>query len=365
MIRVGIVGLGKMGLSHLSIFNAHPDFEVAGICDSTGYLLSILDKYTGVDTYADLAVMIKSARLDAVVIATPSSLHAPMVRTALAAGLHVFCEKPFCLDVADSVELADTAESKGLVTQVGYHYRYVGAFQEVKRLLEGQAIGRVTHALAEAYGPVVLRPQGGTWRSKKNQGGGSLYDYAAHPLNLVNWFMGEPQRATGTVLNPIFSRETDDEVYSTLHFADGATASLSVNWSDESHRKMSTKITLWGTEGKVVADRQEIQVYLREEAEPPPGYAHGWNVKYTTELTEDVWFYVRGEEYSAQVDAFASRIATSDLKGVNSFGTALETDRSLALMVADAALPAARPDAVAPVPAGRRRLHLQLPWCWA
>lgn len=364
MIRVGIVGLGKMGLSHLSMFNAHPEFEVAGICDSTGYLLSVLGKYTGIATFSSLDKMIKSARLDALVIATPSFMHASMVRTALSAGLHVFCEKPFCLDVNDSSELTDTAESKGLVTQVGYHYRYVGAFQEVKRLLDIQAIGRVTHALAEAYGPVVLRPQGGTWRSKKSQGGGSLYDYAAHPLNLVNWYMGEPARATGTVLNPIFSRETDDEVYSTLHFDGGASASISVNWSDESQRKMSTKVTLWGTEGKVVADRQEVQVYLREEAEPPPGYTHGWNVKYTTELTEVVWFYVRGEEYSAQVDAFASRIMTSDLKGVNSFATALETDRSLALMIADAA---AMPTTVAvPHPqVGRRRLRPQLPWSWA
>ena len=369
MIRIGIVGLGKMGLSHLSMFNAHPDFEVAGICDSTGYLLSILDKYTGVDTYSDLDDMIRSARLDAVVIATPSSMHAPMVRTALAAGLHVFCEKPFCLDVADSQELTDTAESKGLVTQVGYHYRYVGAFQEVKRLIDAQAIGRVTHSLAEAYGPVVLRQQGGTWRSKKNQGGGSLYDYAAHPLNLVNWFMGEPVRASGTVLNPIFSRETDDEVYSTLHYAGGASASLSVNWSDESQRKMSTKVTIWGTEGKIVADRQEVQVYLREEAVPPPGYQHGWNVKYTTELTDEVWFYLRGEEYSAQVDAFATRISTSDLKGVNSFATALETDRSLAMMVADAtcqaSAPTSAPARVVKASKGRRRLHLQLPWSWA
>ena len=84
-----------------------------------------------------------------------------MVRTALENGLHVFCEKPFCLDPAESEELTALAESKGLVTQVGYHYRFVGAFAEVKRLLEVGAIGRVTHVLAEAYGPVVLKTAGG------------------------------------------------------------------------------------------------------------------------------------------------------------------------------------------------------------
>lgn len=370
MIRVGVVGLGKMGLSHLSMFNAHPDVQVAGICDSTGYLLSVLGKYTGLETFSDADTMIKRQELDAVVISTPSAMHASMVANALDQGLHVFCEKPFCLDPGDSARLTELAEGRGRVTQVGYHYRYVGAFQEVQKLLEAGAIGRVTHVLAEAYGPVVLKPQGGTWRSRKNLGGGSLYDYAAHPLNLVNWYLGEPSGVAGTVLNPVFSAETDDEVYGTLYFADGVTAQLSVNWSDESQRKMSTKITIWGTQGRIAADRQEVQVFLRDSAPAPAGYVPGWNVKYTTELTEEVWFYLRGEEYSAQVDDFVRRVEAGQTEGVNSFSTAAVTDRSLALLVDDAARVEVAPpqSAIASTRITgrkRRRLRLQLPWRWA
>ena len=174
--------MGKMGLSHLSIFRAHPQVELAGICDSNSYLLSVLGKYTGIPTYSSYETMLAKAELDAVVIATPSALHAPMVRTALDRGLHVFCEKPFCLDPAVSEELAALAEAKDLVTAVGYHYRFVGTFAEIKRLLDAGAIGEVTLAQAEAFGPVVLKRQGTTWRSKKQLGGGSLYDYAAHQI---------------------------------------------------------------------------------------------------------------------------------------------------------------------------------------
>ena len=106
--------------------------------------------------------------------------------------------------------------------------------------------------LAESYGPVVLKPQGSTWRSQKSEGGGALYDYAAHPLNLLNWYFGDVTRAAGTELGQIFSRQTDDEVYTNLWFASGTTAHLSVNWSDESQRKMTTKITVWGTHGTLV-----------------------------------------------------------------------------------------------------------------
>lgn len=61
MVNVGIVGLGKMGLSHFSIINAHADVKVVGVCDPSGYIRDVLGKYTGVDTYADLGRMLDSA----------------------------------------------------------------------------------------------------------------------------------------------------------------------------------------------------------------------------------------------------------------------------------------------------------------
>ena len=132
-------------------------------------------------------------------------------------------------------------------------------------------LGKVTHVLAESYGPVVLKPQGSTWRSQKSEGGGALYDYAAHPLNLLNWYFGEVTRTGGTDLGQIFSRQTDDEVYSNLWFADGTHGHLSVNWSDESQRKMTTKVSIWGTQGRLYADRQEVQALPSREPSGDPG----------------------------------------------------------------------------------------------
>ena len=89
------------------------------------------------------------------------------------------------------------------------------------------------------------------------------------------------------VLGKVFSQDTEDEVFSTLYFPEGVTGQVSVNWSDESYRKMTTRITIWGTQGRIHADRQECQVYIRENAgKDPEGYEPGWNVRYTTELTK-------------------------------------------------------------------------------
>lgn len=336
MVRMAVVGLGKMGLSHLSMIRVHPEVELVGICDTSKYMLEVLEKNTGMATFTDYETMIQQARPDAVIIATPSRFHAGIVRDSLERGLHVFCEKPFCLNWSDSLALASLADSKGLVNQVGYHYRFVGAFQEVKRLLESGAIGTVSHVLAEAYGPVVLRQKGMLWRTQKEEGGGSLYDYAAHPVNLLNWFFGMPNNVSGTIMNSIFSKDTDDEVYSTIQYPGGPGVQLSVNWSDESYRKMSVKITAWGTAGRIYADRQECQVYLRNTVEPPPGYAHGWNIRYTTDLTRPVWFYVRGEEYSAQLDNFVRCIESGERMNLNSFASAAQTDLTLAMMLDNA-----------------------------
>lgn len=339
MVRVGVVGLGKMGVSHLSIAGAHPKVEIAAVCDSLGYALDVIHKYTGVATFTDYGKMLAEAQLDAVIIATPSRSHEAMVQQALDKGLHVFCEKPFCLDAGESHRLAQLADAKGLVNQVGYHYRFVGAFQEVKRLIDAGAIGQITHVLAEAYGPVVLKPKGSTWRTKKSEGGGCLYDYAAHPINLLNWCFGAPTAVRGAVLGQVFSKDTDDEVYCSMGFPGGITAQVSVNWCDESFRKMSTKLTFIGSNGRIAADRQECQVYLRDASKAPAGYIEGWNIRYTTDLTEPVWFYVRGEEYSAQIAHFVECVEEGRRDNVNSFASAAETDRSIAMILADAANP--------------------------
>lgn len=351
-----MVGLGKMGLSHVSIVRAHPEVQLVAGCDTMSYLTDVLEKHTGLKCYADIDRMLDEQELDAVVISTPSKFHADMVGKALNRGLHVFCEKPFVLDVADGERLAQLAKSKGLVTQVGYHYRFVGAFQEAARVVRSGALGTVHHVRAEAYGPVVLRAKGGTWRSTKSEGGGALYDYACHAIDAVNFIAGAPSAVSGVVRHGVFSRDVEDEVYCSLHYPNGASGQLCVNWSDESFRKMSTKVTVWGSNGRLTADRQECQIYLRD---PHPELADtdaGWTVRYTTELSKEVWFYLRGEEYSAQIDYFVQSVKQRRADGENNFASALQTDRVVAMILAggegSAASAAAGQSAASPEPRG-------------
>lgn len=334
MIRAGIIGLGKMGISHCAILGAHPEVDLVGVCDTSTLVLDGFKRHTSKECFTDYKKMIDNMNLDCVVIASPTKFHAEMVNYALDHKLHVFCEKPFALNYEEGKQLAEKASKLALVNQVGYHNRFLGTFQEVKRLLDSKVIGDIYHFLGESYGPVVLKEKGSTWRSEKGQGGGCLYDYASHTIDLLHFLCGNGVKVRGTELKSIYSKNVEDAVYSTVYLESGLTGQLSVNWSDETHRKMNTQITILGKKGKIIADATEVKIYLKE-GDDRLNLPKGWSVKYLTDLTENVDFYLRGEEYSSQIDHFVACIQDMSMANKSTFKTASSTDHVIGLLISD------------------------------
>lgn len=337
MTRVAIIGLGKMGISHLSILNAQPEVNVVGICDNSTYLAKMMEKITAIKSYTEPERLINECAPDAIFIATPTSTHASLVELALQKNIHIFCEKPFCVDVKKGAELSAIAHEKNLVNQVGYHCRFISSFEKAYQLALNGLIGSIYHARAEVYGAVILEPNGKSWRSASRAGGGCLYDYACHGIDLLHFFMGSPSAVAGTVLNPIYSRDVEDEVYSNFSYSDGRTATIAANWSDRSFRKMSTQIELWGINGKIKADRQEVHIYLNSKVSTPEATYHaGWTSLNNLSLKNPVDFYLRGEEYSMQIEHFIACIDNKATVPRSTFYTAHNTDVIAEMMHHDA-----------------------------
>jgi predicted dehydrogenase len=334
MIKGAIIGLGKMGLSHAAIIGAHPYVEMNAVCDTSSLVLDAFKKFSTVKTYSDYKEMINKESLDFVLIATPTRFHYPMVKYALEKGLHVFCEKPFSLNTQEGEELVSLANSQGLVNQVGYHNHFIGTFREMKRLLQTGILGNLIHFTGEAYGPVVTKEKGGTWRSKSEEGGGCLYDYASHVINLIQEIISRPVKASGFQLKSIYSKDVEDAVYGTLMLENGLSGLLSVNWSDETYRKMSTSLTVEGINGKIICDATELKIYLKE-ASKKEGLDKGWTIRYITDFAIPVNFYLRGEEYSAQIDHFIDCIKSKKQTSYNSFEHGLYTDKVIEIIIAD------------------------------
>ncbi|KAA1189952.1 Gfo/Idh/MocA family oxidoreductase [Pseudohalioglobus sediminis] len=333
MVRAALIGLGKMGISHCAILNAHPGVELVGVADTSKLLRWGMGKYSSVPMYDDYKEMIEKTQPDCVFVATPTKLHFQLARFCLEQGVHVFLEKPCCLNYEDTTTLRGIAEEGKLLVQLGYHNRFLGTFREVKRLIDEGTLGNIYHFSAEAYGPVVVEAKEATWRSNRGEGGGCLYDYASHVINLVQFLVGEIREVRGTRLEHVFSRDVEDAVYSTLITEDGIGGQMTVSWSEESFRKMVTSIKISGTKGRIEADAQELKLYLNK-AGGGDG-EHGWKVSYLTDHTAPVDYYLRGEEYSAQVDDFIARVSAGSTDSVNSIQYSGETDRVIELLITD------------------------------
>ena len=331
MVKVALIGAGKMGISHLSILGAHPNVEVVGVSDTSKMVIDVFKKYSSFPCFTDFEDMLDKAKPEAVFVAVPTKYHGSMVKKVLENGNHVFAEKPLCLTPEEGRELVDIAKRNNLVNQVGYHNKFIGTFKEVKRILDEGYIGDIYHFAGESYGPVVIKAKQETWRSDPSEGGGCLMDYASHVIDLINYILGPITKINGSILKSFYSRNVEDAVYSLLELSNKVSGVLSVNWSDETYRKMSTSLTIMGSKGKIISDANELKVYFKT-SECPSGYSKGWNVKYITDLTEPVDFYLRGEEYSSQIDYFINAVQKKVPNSINNFESAWHTDRVISLI---------------------------------
>ena len=269
--------------------------------------------------------MIEQSSLDFVIISTPTDSHAEIIRFALDHGLHIFTEKPLAMTPQESIEIVKKLEDKNIVNQVGYVNRFNEVFMEIKKLLQQGIIGEIKNFTSEMYGATVLKSEGSSWRSKHQSGGGCMYEFASHCVDLVIFLLGKPEKVAGSVLKSIYSSSVEDMVTSTLIYKGDVSGTITVNWSDESYRKPANILTFFGTQGKIVADKHAYKLFLKND-NPIEGFNKGWNTRYITDFSKSVRVYLRGNEFTRQLDSLVESILKSDYNNYAGFDEAYQTD---------------------------------------
>ena len=317
--KISIIGAGRMGITHYSIINSHPNVTVSSIADPSGLMLSMMKKYLHITTYKDYNDLFMNERADAVLVCTPPNLHYDILKKAAEKKIHVFVEKPYTTDLRQSQELARLFEERGLVNQVGYVNRFNDVFSNVKALLDDDVIGPLVRFKSEMFSSTVLKPDDGEgWRGSRESGGGAVYEMASHAIDLMNYFIGKPDKVIGSSLNFIYSKKVEDAVSSTFLYKNGCSGTIYINWSDESYRKPTNKIELFGSKGKILADQHSYKIFLNKE-NSKYGFRQGWNTRFITDLFQNVPFYVRGNEFTRQLYHFVECIQNPGTKNVCSF----------------------------------------------
>lgn len=316
MKKVALIGLGKMGFSHAAILNSLDGVDVCGAADKSKLMIWGFNKYSNIKVYDDFKVMIDLCNPDAVIISTPTSSHFEITKHCLNQNIHVFLEKPCCLNYDDSLELERLASKNNLILQIGYHNRYINTFNHLQSIVKRKEFGEIKKFEAHSYGPVVIKKQKANWRSKKENGGGCLYDYASHVINLVEYTFGEIKHVDNSSLDSIYSEHVDDSVKSNLFLEKNISGILSVNWSKKDFRKMTTYLKAYYDDVEIVCNSTELTIKKNDSIEK----------KYITDDYKMVEFYLRGEEYSLQLQDFISSISNNNLTR-NNIKFAKNTDK--------------------------------------
>jgi myo-inositol 2-dehydrogenase/D-chiro-inositol 1-dehydrogenase len=254
-LRVGIAGLGRLGKRHAEqIAFRTRGAQLVSACSPVSAELGWARAELGVQTlHEDFVAFVRDPQLDAVVLVTPTSLHADQTIAALEAGKHVFVEKPLALNVEDCERVEQVAARRpDLVAMVGFVRRFDPSYARAAADIAEGAIGR----------PFVVRSQtcdrndpDGFFVRFAPTSGGIFMDCSVHDIDLARWMLGRPKAlrafATGTnALHPALAEFGDvDNGLAVVEFEGGARAVLYASRTMAHGHETSTEVI--GTAGKL------------------------------------------------------------------------------------------------------------------
>jgi len=237
-VRVGVIGAGGIvNMLHIPNLKNHPQAVVKAICSRTReHAESVAKTHKIPEVFTDYREMIEKGNLDAIVIATPDDLHYEMTMESLNAGLHVLCEKPLAVTVAQAAEMTEKAEAISVKHMVFFTRRWRPDYRYIKELLDQGFIGRPYHASFRHLGGYGRQPSYG-WRFDRQRSNGILGDLGSHLIDLAHWFIGDIDKVSahlgtyversgpeGSELDP-----ANDSAMLLLQFENGAQGSLHVS----------------------------------------------------------------------------------------------------------------------------------------
>lgn len=221
-VGVGLVGLGRMGRFHAANFAGRiPAARLVRIADaSEGAARENSERLGGIEWSTDYEVLLEDPEVEAVVVASPTPLHAEMAEAAAAAGKHVFCEKPISLDLGRTYEVVEAARAAGVRLQVGLHRRFDPDYYAAWERISSGEIGDVYLFRTS------LRDMSSPGFDYIEHSGGFFADVTLHDIDAARWLVGEIEEVTafGAALSdPGFSELGDiDNAVVALRFTSGA-----------------------------------------------------------------------------------------------------------------------------------------------
>ena len=228
MIRAAIIGLGTWGQNLVrSVQGASPHLRFTAAATRTPDKARDFAQTHGLRMLPDYDAVLADPEIDAVVLATPHSMHTDQIVAAAQAGKHVFSEKPLGLDAASAQRAAQACADHGVTLGVGYNWRYQPALQAIRRLIDDGTLGRVLHLEGNFCGPSAYRFPRGHWRHDPGEvPAGGMTGRGVHVIDAMLSLAGPIEQVTAQSFRLAQDFGVDDTTSMLLRFAGGATGYL-------------------------------------------------------------------------------------------------------------------------------------------
>lgn len=251
MIRLGIVGCNYGRTVLLPAFRADPRCEVVALAGTDAERTARLARDAGIaKAFGDWAELVEDNTIDAVAIATPPRQQPPIAVRALQLGKPVFAEKPLAADIGGAQSMLRQAAIARVPTMVDFEFTELASWRRAKEMLDAQAIGPLRHVIVTwNVENQATRQRLHHWKTRRDDGGGTLGNLASHSLHYLEWFCG----AISTLSGRIFGLPGDAAAEATaalaFTFASGAGGSLAV--SSASFSGSGHRIEFYGEHGSL------------------------------------------------------------------------------------------------------------------
>lgn len=310
-LKVGVIGIGQMGILHARIYKKLPLVELAAICEYSDERREACAQELGCKAYKDYNDLLADPEIDAVSIVLPDNMHRDCVEVAVKHGKHILLEKPLAKDLEDGLAMYEILKDYDKVFSVGFLLRYDPRFCAVRQALDDGSLGDIIHVYARRNSPII--------GPRRYIGASDLSMHVMiHDIDYVNWFMGcQPVKVFAKGRSVLLAEHgMKDVIYALVTYENGAVACLEACWvlPENSPTIIDDKMELVGTKGVAYIDSCDNGVRIVADKIRYPDSRH--------------WYEANGVpsgDLSEQIMAFVNNI----LNGTKSIVTAKQAYDSL------------------------------------
>lgn len=260
-VRVGIIGVGAFGESHVVGYRSLPYVELAAVCDAdAARAQEIAAKYGVSAWYTDYEALLRDLPLDAVSVCLPEEYHRAPTLAALAAGKHVLVEKPIATTMEDARAMVDAARAANMFLMPGHILRFETRYALVKEQIAAGALGELVSISARRNRPKFL--------AKTYLRAHGILESGIHDIDVLLWYVGARVKRVRAIARNTNNYPNPDATWALLEFENGVVATLENMWLNPDNGGIGTNdaMQVTGTQGIANIDFVNTGLSLWREA---------------------------------------------------------------------------------------------------